>query len=522
MSIVITILKFPAGVSNTQASYTFTEQGGTIGRSAENQWILEDPERFISSRHTQISFENNQYVLTDLSTNGTFINGSADPVGKGSKAPLNDGDRFMLGDYEFQVNIMAGNQAAGASPFGDDFGSDPFASPTGVDTSEFFDTPTEPGAFATGGHVSSSEPLFTGDPEETDPLAALDKAGSGGDLTPGGSKYTDDVFSMNTRYGWDNNDATSEAIDWPKVSMENGIPEDWDDDLMSGGPARRPTPPAAPAVPPPVAAPPPAAQPAPSSFVHDEAALTDNNQSQQYSLEDVADQITRLESEKYTLEKQNLKLQAEIVRLKQPGAHSVTQMDEILIEAMGLSGRGLSKQKVAEISQVVGALIRETIVGMMQVLTSRSSIKNEFRMNVTTIQPVENNPLKFSANVEDAIENMFVREGNSYMRPLEAVREGFEGIGEHQVAILAGIRAAFKSVLQRFDPDALEQRFEKFQKGNIIPGMNKAKNWELYGQYYRDLVNDMDTSFQNLFGHEFVAAYEEQLQKLAMARKSKR
>ena len=38
---------------------------------------------------------------------------------------------------------------------------------------------------------------------------------------------------------------------------------------------------------------------------------------------------------------------------------------------------------------------------------------------------------------------------------------------------------------------------------------------------YKELVDDMDNSFQHLFGYEFVQAYEEQLQKLAIARKTK-
>ncbi|MDH5179566.1 MAG: type VI secretion system-associated FHA domain protein TagH [Gammaproteobacteria bacterium] len=513
MSIIITVLKYPQGVMNAKASHTFDEAGGTIGRSADNQWILEDPERFISSRHSQISYENNQYFLTDLSTNGTFLNGSGDPIGKGSKIKLNTGDRFTLGDYEFQVNILGGQSGAAMSPFGDGFDDDPFG--LGGDS---FDTPTDPGTFGSGGgYIPASEPMFGTDPQETDPLAALDRVG----LSPGTAKYEDNIWDNMTQFGGKNNDATADAIDWPTAHLSpnaGGIPEDWDDDLSA-----KPTgfAPQAQPVSQPVQQPiqPP---PGPSSFLNNEAHRTDSNQSEQYFLEDVADQISRLESEKYTLEKHNLKLQAEIVRLKQPGAHSVTQMDDILIEALGLSGRNISKQKVAEISQTIGALVRETIVGMMQVLTSRSSIKNEFRMNVTTIQPVENNPLKFSANVDDAIENMFIREGNSYMKPIDAIREGFEGIGEHQVAILAGIRAAFRSVIQRFDPELLEQRFEKFQKGNFIPGMNKAKNWELYVQYYQDLINDMDSSFQNLFGHDFVAAYEDQLQKLSISRKTKR
>jgi len=157
----------------------------------------------------------------------------------------------------------------------------------------------------------------------------------------------------------------------------------------------------------------------------------------------------------------------------------------------------------------------------MQVLSSRSSIKNEFRMNVTTIQPVENNPLKFSVNVDDALENMFVKQGNAYKKPVEAVREGFDGVAEHQIAIIAGIRAAFRGVVERFDPITLEQRFSKQKKGGLIPGSQKARNWDLYGEYFSELVGDMDNSFQYLFGDEFVQAYEDQLRKLAMARKSK-
>lgn len=142
-------------------------------------------------------------------------------------------------------------------------------------------------------------------------------------------------------------------------------------------------------------------------------------------------------------------------------------------------------------------------------------------MNVTTIQPVENNPLKFSANIDDALENMFIKQGNAYKKPVEAVREGFDGIAEHQVAILAGIRAAFKGVIERFDPIILEERFSKQNKGGLIPGSQKAKNWELYQEYYNELAGDIDNSFQYLFGDEFVSAYEDQLQKLAIARKSK-
>jgi len=512
MSLVITIVKFPDGVANTKASHTFSEHGGTLGRAPDNQWVLEDPERFISGSHSEVVCEHGQYFLVDLSTNGTFLNGAAEPIGKGNRVQFNDGDRFSLGDYEFQINLFGDGGMAAADPFEQEFGADPFASPAdpfAASTADPFGTPM-------AGHIPSTDPLSLGTIEETDPLAALDRAGQ----SFGSNDQYSPAFPVDTHS--DQSGFMNEAVDWPTAAVETGgIPEDWEDDITSPGAvnmaqaaapvAQRPKPSRQ--------APPP--KPGPSRFINDVADQVERSESMEYSLEDVAEQINRLESEKYTLEKANLKLQAEIVRLKQPGAHSVTAMDHILIEAMGLAGRKLSKEKVAEISQVAGAIIRECMVGMMQVLLSRNSIKNEFRMNVTTIQPVENNPLKFSANLDDALENMFIKEGNSYMKPLEAMREGFEGIGEHQLAILAGIRAAFKSVIEKFDPVILEHRFEKFQKGNFIPGMSKMRNWELYSTYYQDLVSDLDSSFQNLFGHEFVNAYEEQLQQLAMSRKSR-
>ena len=141
-------------------------------------------------------------------------------------------------------------------------------------------------------------------------------------------------------------------------------------------------------------------------------------------------------------------------------------------------------------------------------------------MNVTTIQPVENNPLKFSVGVDDALENMFIKKTNAYKKPVDAFREGFQEIGEHQVAVIAGIRHGFERMMDRFNPEILEQNFNKHGKGGgVIPGMQKAKYWSSYTEHYAGFVDNMESSFQHLFGGDFVNAYEDQLRKLAAARK---
>ncbi len=88
----------------------FGANGGTIGRSLQNDWILPDPDRFISGRHATIDFRAGAYYLADTSTNGVYVNGEEEPVGRGHPRRLFDGDRLRMGDFEFLVRIDEGEE----------------------------------------------------------------------------------------------------------------------------------------------------------------------------------------------------------------------------------------------------------------------------------------------------------------------------------------------------------------------------------------------------------------------------
>ncbi|RDH83839.1 MAG: type VI secretion system-associated FHA domain protein TagH [endosymbiont of Galathealinum brachiosum] len=564
MPLIVTINRAPESVNLAETTKTFDEAGGSLGRAKDNNWVLDDPERFLSSCHCQLSCENGQFYLTDLSTNGTFFNGAVNPMGKGTRLPINDGDSFELGDYSFSANVAgAAQQDFGAS-------ADPFASSassaSGNSMDDIFSSAPQESSFGQndanpfgGGHVSSADSLFTANPEETDPLAALDKAqgGSIGSSIPGdtndpfkggldglgggdsfASQPASDPFGGPSHS--DQSDLLNQQVSWPEATPDNqlsgapstggGIPDDWDDDFMSSEPAapaaQNVTPqikPSTPLTEPPVV-PKPAQPQAPAKPVAP-VTVADEPVAQHHltgKFDTPANEVLLAQQQAQA------KLQSELEVLKQQmisqqkGIPSNVTVDTTLINAMGLHQLNMNDEEITRVNQVVGEVVREMVSGLMQVLGSRSSIKNEFRMNVTTIQPVENNPLKFSANIDDALENMFIKQGNAYKKPVEAVQESFESIAEHQVAILAGIRAAFKGVIERFDPVLLEQRFAKQKKSGLMPASQKAKNWDAYLEYYNELAGDIDSSFQYLFGDEFVQAYEEQLQKLTIARKSQK
>ena len=182
-----------------------------------------------------------------------------------------------------------------------------------------------------------------------------------------------------------------------------------------------------------------------------------------------------------------------------------------------LAAIGLDPARVEPaIQQQLGTILRIAVEGLVETLKTRAQVKNSFRMPMTNIKPVENNPLKFSMNAQDAVYNLFVKRNPGYLGPVEAFAEGFQDIEFHQTAVLAGIRAAFNAMLAKFHPDHLEELYERKVKRTAMLGLGgRSKYWELYRGQFEEIDRDREAHFQLLFGEEFAKAYNEQLQKLA-------
>ncbi|MDR3496112.1 MAG: FHA domain-containing protein, partial [Ancalomicrobiaceae bacterium] len=78
-------------------------RGIDIGRDNHLDWTLPDPTRYISGKHCEVRYEKGEYILYDVSTNGTFINGG-DRRMKGPHR-LQTGDRIIIGNYIVAVDV---------------------------------------------------------------------------------------------------------------------------------------------------------------------------------------------------------------------------------------------------------------------------------------------------------------------------------------------------------------------------------------------------------------------------------
>lgn len=86
----------------------FRSGGGTIGRAVNNDWVLPDPDKFVSGRHATIDCKAGIYYIVDISTNGVYVNDEREPVGKGNPRRLFNGDHLHMGDFEILVSIDEG------------------------------------------------------------------------------------------------------------------------------------------------------------------------------------------------------------------------------------------------------------------------------------------------------------------------------------------------------------------------------------------------------------------------------
>jgi type VI secretion system FHA domain protein len=200
----------------------------------------------------------------------------------------------------------------------------------------------------------------------------------------------------------------------------------------------------------------------------------------------------------------------------EPPAHPAPQPPDnamvAFMEAAGLRDAALAP----DVARNLGAIFRIVVSGVMDVLKARQQTKDQFNLGMTTFKRTDNNPLKFSADVDDALHNLFVKAHNpAYLGPVDAFEDAFADMRNHQIAMLVGLRAAFEAMLSEFQPDHLQEQFDRqVKKGALVSMPARLRYWELYREWIHDMVRDADTSFRELFGEEFARAYEEQLRRL--------
>jgi FHA domain-containing protein/type VI secretion system protein len=468
--------------------------------------VLDDPSQYISRVHARVRAQGGAFVLEDLGSNASVVNDQ--PLGKGQEVTLAHGDRVLIGDYLLQAVVDATPAAPVLAP-----------PPANNPALPLFEPPTQPSpaplppleAMAVAPAVAPPPA-----PGFLDPLAGasiLDFAPSqrGGISDPLGLNLFAPSPAAPARAAESDHVSPelaamprSQAAPLPQArpvaapaAGSFAIPNDYDlladffkPAPVSAMPAATPAPSSADASMVPEAAPAPrvdlAPAPAPAAAMTPAAAMSAPGGPAGASKDDAA-----------------------------------AAGDEVLVSL--LRGLGLPdlqlKRPAAETAEIVGAMLREATAGTIDVLMARALTKKESRIDMTMLSVRANNPLKFFPNAEGALTQMLTGAMPGYLEPVEAMAGAFDDLRAHELAVIAGMRAALGAVLQRFDPAAIEARLSvPTVLDKVLTSSRKAKLWDRLVEVYGEIVREADDDLQRLYGEKFSQAYEEQVARLRAAK----
>jgi len=386
MPLELKIVSEHADLVGDDAVREYHESGGTIGRSLQNDWILPDPDRFISGRHAVIDFKGGIYYLADTSSNGVYVNNEMEPIGKGNPRRLFNGDRLRLGDFEIEVSVDSGESLV--MPMDEE----PSVAPDNIE--QFVD----------------EDILRTG-------MKLLDEEEITGD----------DAFQS---------------------ALFGGTPEESE-------PESEP-------------------EPEPDSDL---------------SLKDVGSKSTDA-----------------------PVGVTAEDLFDSFLDGLGVSRVELHPSvNRPEMMLTAGQVLREFVEGTTNLLSSRANLKNTFRLDQTTVLPRHNNPMKFSENTNDLLKQLLIGGEGEYLGAQDSIREVCRDLINHQNAFLDAMNSAFLEFADRFDPDELQDGFDRTMGKKLFGFMSKMKYWQLYCDLYPIITEKGGGRFPQMFAEEFVKAYERQV-----------
>ena len=575
MLLYLRILTYRNQSVPASAPVGFSGFGGAIGRATENDLVLDDASKYISRVHAKVSWRDNVFYLEDVGSNPSVVNDR--PLGKGREVPLADGDRVTIGDYQLQAVIEAG-VAAPRLPqaFVNNtdlplFEPPPPPAPVQLPPLEPLHKPEPapdmlampmglPDALA-GASILDVSPGDRYSVGGHDPLG-LNLFGAGPAL-PAHAAESDHVspelaaFAMPALFG------SGPALPAAMPTIPAAAPQAPYSPPQS--PFSAPPAPVAPVAHSPFgAAPtgaaaggfsipadydpladffaPPIAKPAPPpAFIAPPAPVVESVPEAPYSAPFTAplpEPVSVLVEPEPVLEAPPpapVTAPAWIAPPPvsptpppsapvQPAAvissgDSNGEVLQALLRGLGLPNLRIERP-ATEVAEIVGSMLREATAGTIDVLMARAVTKKESRMDVTILSVRENNPLKFFPNAEGALTQMLTGSMAGYMAPSQAMAGAFDDLRAHELAVIAGMRAALGAVLHRFDPEKIEARLAvPTVMDKMLSSNRKAKMWDRLVELYGEIAREADDDLQRLFGEKFSEAYEDQVARLRQAKR---
>ena len=443
-------------------------RGADIGRDGHLDWTLPDPTRFISGKHCEIRFREGSYWLSDVSTNGTFLNNGDRRMQ--SPHRLRMGDRLLIGQYIVAVEVDDGN-AAGAAP-----------------SAVFLPEPAA-GEDLWGGIQDAAPPV---DPRDFRPPS------QNRPVKPDFLEWAVDVPNS-PGVGFV---ARPVAPPPPLSAAPEPEPLDW----AAGGMPAPPPPEPAPAIPTPRRS--VWVNPGPSGPW--EAGHATAEMPAEPPPFPVRPEPVRPESMRAEPMRPGSAFAAEPPPARADArAGMAPDILSSFAKGAGLPPEALAPRDANALAEHLGRMMRIVADNLKQLLAARSQTKRIARSaNQTMIQALDNNPLKFSPTTADALRIMFGPQTGGYLDADKALQQSFDDLKAHQIKTFSAMQQALQRLVEDLDPKALDESLGRDGGLAAVLGSRKARLWEIYEQRWAAKNKGREGGLLDLYLQYFSEAYD--------------
>lgn len=450
---------------------TLTGKGAQVGRKSGNDWVLPDPSRHISGHHFDVSFENDAYFLTDVSSNGTFIHGERYRID--GTHQIADGDRFTVGQYIIKAELTAdvpqpeteppmATPQQPAAPYSPPPG--PPAPPAPPQIDEFNDVWGDLGG---DGSLQAPPPRQALTPS---PAASVQAPGEYGQEPTGGAVPQQPDFSQ---MGAAPGVAPAAPTAFP-IPGERSV---------AASPAIGTPPSAEPAAQPPM---PPVPDPAAPGIGSEGFGIAQS-----------------------ATPPQPVAPQPQAAPVYPPTANTDAFL-RAFMEGAGITDASQLQIPPEHLGRILGQVARVGTNELMRMLQDRAAVKlfvsNEDRtMRVAT----GNNPMKFMIDSDQAFEAMFLEPREGYLTGADGFENALSDIRRHQAAVIAALQPALAEMLVGLAPDEIEGEIS----GGIMGGSSR-KAWDEFTKRWEARAAQGENGMLDAFIKAFSRHYAEALRKM--------
>ncbi len=177
---------------------------------------------------------------------------------------------------------------------------------------------------------------------------------------------------------------------------------------------------------------------------------------------------------------------------------------EAFCEGAGLDASMLSAEEPIEIMRRAGAVYRQMVLGIGDLMSERDRARIRYHLSRTTISGAGNNPFKWAPTQRLAID-LLLAGTSGFLSGPAALQASFQDIKRHLVATFAGLQASLRTAVDSFAPDVVDAAIAG--KGSLLKS-RAALQWQAVADRHADLRRQLDEGEGGSLDDAFVKGYD--------------